>query len=334
MKVLVQIPCLNEEENIAKVIASIPTSFEGCEQLDILVIDDGSTDKTVEYAQKAGASVIVSKARTRGLADSFKLGQAYFLSGKYDILVNTDGDNQYFQERIPDLIRPIIEGRADVVIGDRSPAKLRHFSLPKRIMQRIGSGIVSYVAGTSIADAASGFRAYSRSTVARLFITTRFSYAMESIIQAGNKGLKVVSIETGAQEVKRPSRLFNSTLEHMRRSGAAILKSLLMYRPLQVFSSLALLLMTLGLFPMIRYLILVLTGVAGQHLQSLILGSLLITAAVVSIVLGLVAELSRIHRELFEEEKAMTRMSEQLDRAAVLAFYSAKVSYSAISTSE
>jgi glycosyltransferase involved in cell wall biosynthesis len=325
VKLLVQIPCLDEENDIRSVIASIPKKIDGVDSIDVLVIDDGSTDNTVDIAIQAGADFVIKKHRRKGLAHSFKLGQLYFLTRDYDILVNTDGDNQYFQERIPELIQPLLHGEADVVIGDRETGSLSHFSIIKRLLQRIGSLVVSYVAGAKIPDAASGFRAYSRLAVSKLFITKRFSYAMESIIQAGNKGLRLVSIPAGAREVSRPSRLFTSTFQHVRLSGVAILKSALMYRPAQIFTWFSLLLFISGLVPMVRYLVLVYSGVAGDHIQSLILGSLLITTSIMSLVLGLVAELSRIHRELFEEERSIERLSSPPSLEAVLTSYSAEL---------
>lgn len=325
MKVLVQIPCLNEEESIAAVIREIPKRIPGCETVDVLVIDDDSTDSTVNHAMSAGADIILMKSKRNGLANSFRLGQDFFLSRDYDVLVNTDGDNQYFQEKIPDLVKPIIEGKADIVIGDRKTANQYHFSLAKRIAQRLGSMVVGYVAGIQIADAASGFRAYSRASIAKIFLTTRFSYAVESIIQAGRKELRIAFVETGAREVTRPSRLFKSNLEHVTKSGAAIIKNLLMYRPLQVFTTISLISFSFGLIPMIRYLILLFAGEAGNHLQSLILGSLLITTAVISLVLGLVAELSRIHRMMFEEARTVSRLNNHIEEKVLLSIHSATV---------
>jgi glycosyltransferase involved in cell wall biosynthesis len=332
MRALIQVPSLNEEADIKSVISEIPRTIPGISKVEVLLIDDGSEDNTVAFALEAGADVILSKRRTRGLAHSFRLGQAYFLSSDYDLLINLDGDNQYFQNKIADLVRPIIAGEADLVIGDRKPSSLSHFSHWKRILQRLGSQIVSYATGVKVPDAASGFRAYSKLAASKLFITTRFSYAMESVIQAGNKGLRVVSIETGARKVTRPSRLFRSTSEHVFRSGMAILKSFLMYRPVPVFSSIALLLFVAGLIPMVRYLVLNLAGVAGEHLQSLILGSLLITSSAVALLLGLSAELSRIHRELFEEERSLDRLSSPPKLEAILANFSADLVFAGLGT--
>jgi glycosyltransferase involved in cell wall biosynthesis len=328
LKILIQIPCLNEERDIADVIRQIPRVIPGCKQVDILLIDDASTDQTIECARNAGIDIIISKKSRGGLANSFKLGQAFFLSQDYDVLINTDGDNQYFQEQIPVLLQPIFDNKADLVIGDRKIADQIHFSFSKKLLQRLGSKVVSWVAGTEISDAASGFRAYSRSAMVKLFITTNFSYALESIIQAGNKGLRIRSVEIGVRNVSRPSRLFKSDFEHVKKSGTAILKSFLMYTPMKIFSILSFFTLLLGLIPMIRYLVLNFSGVAGQHIQSLILGSLLITTSAILLVLGLVAELSKIHRKMFEEEKALSRLNEKLALDVVLSAFSATIFFS------
>ena len=309
VKLLIQIPCLNEEENIAEVLRTIPREIHGVSEIKVVIIDDASTDRTVELAELNGADFILRKTRTKGLADSFRLGQEFFLTTGFDILVNTDGDNQYDQEKIGDLTAPIIAGNAEIVVGDRGTWELTHFSFPKRLMQKLGSQIVSLVASTRIPDAASGFRAYSRLAVANIFITTRFSYAMESIIQGGNKHLSVASVLTGARPVQRPSRLFKSSFQHVKNSSYAILKGFLMYQPLKIFSWLAFALFVCGSVPMVRYLLLVGAGGVGSHLQSLLLGSLLISTAVIFMVLGLVAELSRMHRELYEDQTALARLS-------------------------
>ena len=325
IQLLVQIPCLNEEDNLANVINSVNRNIHGISAVKILVIDDGSTDETVRVAISNGVDFILKKPETRGLADSFKLGQEFFLRNDFDILVNTDGDNQYFQESIEELIAPIMTNNADVVIGDRSTWGLKHFSLWKRTAQKFGSKVVSHVARAKISDAASGFRAYSKIAVASIFVTTRFSYAMESIIQSGNKGLRISSVVTGAKQVSRKSRLFSSPVQHVVKSAAAILKGFLMYQPLRIFSSLALFLFILGVIPMVRYVFLMINGSAGAHLQSLLLGSLLMSTSVTFLVLGLVAELSRIHRQLTEERFTLDRLQMNEDGLEFLRLFGASL---------
>ena len=310
MKLLIQIPCLNEEENLEDVLKSVPRQIDGVSEVKVVVIDDASTDRTVEIAEQHGVDFIIRKLRTKGLADSFRLGQEFFLTSGFDILVNTDGDNQYNQEKIGDLVGPIVASKAALVIGDRGTWHLDHFRLGKRILQTLGSKVLSYAAGIRVPDAASGFRAYSRVSIASIFVTTRFSYAMESIIQVGNKRLPVVNVLTGAKPVQRPSRLFNSSIQHVKNSALAILKGLLMYQPLKTFSLLAFALLAAGVVPMVRYLVLVDIGVAGSHLQSLLLGSLLISTAATFLVMGLLAQLSGIHREVQEEQITLARLSQ------------------------
>ena len=325
LRLLIQIPCLNEERDIAAVLKSIPRKIDGISEVKIVVIDDASTDRTVEIAEATGADFILKKSRTRGLADSFRLGQEFFLTSGFDILVNTDGDNQYNQEKIGQLIAPIISGEAEIVIGDRGTWELNHFRLAKRVLQKLGSRVVSAVAGAHISDAASGFRAYTRIAIANIFITTRFSYAMESIIQGGNKRMPISSVFTGAKVVQRPSRLFKSSFQHVKNSTSAILKGFLMYQPLRIFSWLAMALFAGGSIPMIRYLVLIGAGVAGTHLQSLLLGSLLISTAVVFLVLGLVAELSKIHRYLAEEQTTFERLTRKDEGLQFLAIFGSSI---------
>ena len=195
MKVFVQIPCLNEEATLPSVLESIPKQISGVDQLEILVVNDGSSDKTVEVAKKHGVKHFVHHTRNMGLARSFRDGVDYALKHGADIVVNTDGDNQYPQSRIADLVKPIINDQADIVIGDRQTAKIAHFSPFKKLMQRVGSRVVNFAAGTDLPDAASGFRAYSRNSLVKLNIVTQFSYCMETIIQAGNKRLRIASIK-------------------------------------------------------------------------------------------------------------------------------------------
>ncbi|MDB4018436.1 glycosyltransferase family 2 protein [Aquiluna sp.] len=326
LKVLIQIPCLNEEENLLEVLNSIPKDIDGISNIKVVVIDDASTDRSVELADAHGVDFIILKSRTRGLADSFRLGQEFFLSSGFDILVNTDGDNQYNQDKIGDLLGPIIAGTAEVVVGDRGTWKLNHFSLAKRVLQKVGSVVLSSVARSRVPDAASGFRAYSRVAIANIFITTKFSYAMESIIQVGNKGLPIASIFAGAKPVQRPSRLFRSSSQHVKNSATAILKGFLMYQPLKIFSWLGFVLFAAGLIPMVRYLALQVTGSAGSHFQSLLLGSLLISLGVISLVLGLLGQLSRVHRELHEQQIAIARLSQRgADFESTLELYGARL---------
>ncbi|MFT4028602.1 MAG: glycosyltransferase family 2 protein [Protaetiibacter sp.] len=303
MKVVVQIPCLNEEETLPLVLASIPREIDGVDELEIQVIDDGSTDRTVDVARALGVDHIVHHTRNQGLARSFRDGVHAALLRGADIVVNTDGDNQYPQERIPDLVAPIIAGEADIVIGDRQTRTIAHFSLAKKLLQRIGSAVVNVAARTDLPDAASGFRAYSRYSLMRLNIVTRFSYCMETIIQAGNLRLRIASVAVDTNPKTRESRLFRSTGQHVVKSAQAIVRSYLMFRPFVFFGAIAAVLGVAGAVPFLRYLgiLFVDPDGAGQHLQSLLLGTMFMVGALLSLALGVLSDLLRTNRVLIEE---------------------------------
>jgi len=259
---------------------------------------DGYKDVAREY----GVTHIVKHTRTMGLARSFADGIEYALAHGADIVVNTDGDNQYPQERIGDLVAPILDGRADIVIGDRQTQSIAHFSPFKKAMQRFGSWVVNRAAGTQLPDAASGFRAYSRYSLYRLNVVTQFSYCMETIIQAGNKRLAITSVPITTNPKTRESRLFSNVFEHMMKSGQAILRSYIMFKPWSVFRSLAILFGVLGLIPFVRFLILRMLGNDGNHIQSLILGGALISGALLAIALGVLSDLLKTNRILAEDQ--------------------------------
>ncbi len=302
MKVVVQIPCLNEEKTLPLVLETIPKKIPGIDEIIILVIDDGSTDQTLAVAQKHGVKHFVKHVGNKGLARSFHDGMLYALEIGADILVNTDGDNQYPQEKIGDLIKPILEGEADMVIADRQVQKIAHFSKSKKFFQRLGTKVLNVAAGTDVPDAPSGFRAYSRETLLQLNIVTRFSYAMETLIQAGNKRIRIASVKITTNPKTRESRLFNSSLEHMIKSGVAISRSFLMYKPYMLFAPLSGILLIIGAIPFARFLYFALMGDTSGHLQSLILGTVFLIAAFISATLGVIADLIRINRALIEDQ--------------------------------
>lgn len=314
MRLVVQIPCLNEEETLPSVITSIPRQIAGVDEIIVLVIDDGSTDATVDVARSLGVTEFVHHIRNQGLGRSFRDGVARALELGADVVVNTDGDNQYPQERIADLVQPIIAGTADIVIADRQVHLVEHFSRSKVALQKLGSRIVNYVAGTDLPDAASGFRAYSRESLMLLNTITRFSYCMETIIQAGIKKLRVESVPVTTNPKTRESRLFKSTREHVFKSGAAITRAYIMYRPYVIFGVLAALFGILGAVPFVRYAVLWTVDAQSGHLQSLILGAVLLILSFLSVMLGIVSDLIRTNRVLIEDSLEHTKRMRFGDR--------------------
>lgn len=307
MKLVVQVPCLNEEETLPLVLESIPREIPGIDEIVVLVVDDGSTDRTAEVARSHGVTEFVHHTGNQGLGRSFHDGVVRALQLDADILVNTDGDNQYPQERITDLVEPIIAGAADIVIADRQVHLVEHFSSLKKLLQRVGSAIVNKAAGTDLPDAASGFRAYSRESLMMLNTITRFSYCMETIIQAGNKQLKIESIPVTTNAKTRESRLFGSMGEHVFKSAGAIIRAFIMYKPYLIFAWLAVFFAVLGLVPFVRYAVLMASDDQGGHLQSLLVGAVLLIIAFLSAILGVVSDLIRTNRVLIEDTLEHTK---------------------------
>jgi glycosyltransferase involved in cell wall biosynthesis len=308
VKLVVQVPCLNEEDTLPLVLESIPKQIPGIDEIVILIIDDGSTDRTVEVAKAHGVTHFVTHARNRGLGRSFHDGVQRALELGADIVVNTDGDNQYPQARITDLVQPIISGAAEIVIADRQVHLVEHFSGLKIALQKFGSKIVNMAAGTNLPDAASGFRAYSRESLMLLNTITRFSYCMETIIQAGNKKLEITSIPVITNEKTRESRLFKSTYQHVLKSAGAIIRAYIMYRPYVIFAWLGGLLAIGGLIPFVRWGILqVVDTHPGGHLQSLIVGAVLLMMAFMCVIIGITSDLIRTNRMLIEDTLEHTK---------------------------
>jgi glycosyltransferase involved in cell wall biosynthesis len=301
MKLVVQCSCLNEEKTLATVLKEIPKKIPGIDSIEIVIVDDGSTDKTIAVAKKHGVKHFVLHPQRQGLARGFRDALEKSLSLGADIIVHTDGDNQYPGNKIPDLIAPIVAGKADMVIADRQTQTIEHFSPIKKILQRIGTKILNAAANTHVPDAPSGFRAYSRNAAIRLNVVTNFSYAMETLIQAGNKRLAITSIPITINPKTRESRLFRSYPQYLRQSGAAIARAFLMYRPYVFFGSLGGVMFVLGIIPFVYYLYLTLADADGGHLQSLIVGSVLLVASFITFTLGVVADLIRINRILIED---------------------------------
>jgi glycosyltransferase involved in cell wall biosynthesis len=300
MKLIVQIPCFNEEATLPQTVADIPTRIDGIAQIEILVIDDGSTDRTVEVAWAAGVDHVVRHHANRGLARSFRTGLDACLRLGADIIVNTDGDNQYAGADIPHLIRPILEGRADIVIGDRQPGRIAHFSPLKKRLQALGSWVVRQLSATSVPDAVSGFRAISREAALQLNILSGFSYTIEMLIQAGRRRMAIVSVPVKTNPVDRPSRLFKSIPRFISLSVATMLRAFSMYKPLRVFFLIGLVLSLAGAVPVLRFLYFWMLGDSAGHIQSLILGGVLLVIGFVTFLIGLVADLISFNRQLLE----------------------------------
>lgn len=301
MKLIVQIPCFNEEQTLAQTLKDIPRQIPGVDVVEVLVLDDGSTDRTVEVAKQAGADHIISLGQHRGLAKAFMAAIDASVRLGADLIVNTDGDNQYDGRDIQTLIAPVLEGRAEMVIGDRRIDSLDHFSSLKKILQKVGSWVVRQASDTDIPDTTSGFRAYSKRAALRLTVFSDFTYTLETIIQARHKGIQVTHVPVRTRADVRPSRLVKSTWYYLTRSVGTIVRIYAMYRPLHVFSVISGVLLLSGLAISARFLYYYAQGAGGGRVQSLILSALLILLGFQSLIIGLLSDLVSANRRLLEE---------------------------------
>ncbi len=302
MKLVIQIPCYNEEATLPQTIQDLPRAIPGVDEIEVLVIDDGSTDRTVEVARALGVQHIVRLKHNCGLASAFMVGLDAALRAGADIIVNTDADNQYYGEDIARLVQPILEGRADIVVGDRGVAALEHFSPLKRLLQRLGSWVVERAAGIPIPDATSGFRAFSREAALRLTVLSDYTYTLETLIQAGARKMAAVFVPVRTNPQTRPSRLIRSLLSFLTISIITILRFYTMYQPLRMFTMLGGLLIVGGLIPGLRFLYYFWqTGGKAGHIQSLILAAILLIVGFQVCLIGLIADLVRLNRKMLEE---------------------------------
>jgi glycosyltransferase involved in cell wall biosynthesis len=302
-KLIVQIPCYNEEKTLPLVVNSIPKQIDGVEKIETLIIDDGSTDNTVEVAAGLGVNHILRHKQNRGLAHTFSYGLDEALRLGADIIVNIDGDNQHPAAEIPRLIQPILDGKYDIVVADRQVRNIKYFSWVKRSLERLGSKVVRMASDTDIPDAPCGFRAYSREAALSTNIVTVFSYTMETIIQAGKKRIPITHIPIQQNPKTRESRLFKSLRQHVYKSSKAILRSYAMYEPFKIFLVSGVIVFALGCIPFFRiaYLLLVSEETVSGHVQSLILGSIFLILGFVLAMIGVVADLLSMNRKLIED---------------------------------
>jgi glycosyltransferase involved in cell wall biosynthesis len=303
MKLLIMIPCYNEEETLPATLRDMPRHIPGIDQIELLVVDDGCTDRTVEVARAFGVQWVARHVRNRGLAAAFQTGLDACLQLGADIVVNTDGDNQYPQADIPRLVEPILRGEADIVIGDRQTHTISHFSPVKKRLQRLGSWVMQKVSDTKVPDAPSGFRAYSREAALRLNVITRYTYTLETLVQAGKKNLAVQHIPVQTNPQLRESRLMRGTWDYVKKQGATIVRLYALYEPLKVFSYIGIVFLILGAIPLLRfaYFYFILDQLGTRYVQSLIIGTMLIMIGVLIVAIGLVADLIASSRRLVED---------------------------------
>jgi len=301
MKLIVQIPCLNEEMTVASVIRDIPRQIEGINEVLVIIINDGSTDRTTEIAYQAGADYVIQLSHTQGLAKAFSTGINKCLDLGADIIVNTDGDHQYQGKDIPKLIRPILEGKADIVIGNRQTDELHHFSFLKRKLQKLGSRAVSLLSDVTIPDVTSGFRAFNRESALKINIFSRFSHTVETIIQAGKNTTVVTHVPIQAIGPVRRSRLFSNVATYLRKSFVTILRIYALYEPLRTFFYIGGIIFFTGTAGMFRFLFFWFSGTGQGHVQSLIFSAVLLIIGFQVWMLGIVADLISVNRQLSEE---------------------------------
>ncbi len=301
MKLIIQIPCFNEESTLPHTLADLPRSVDGVDQVEWLIIDDGSTDRTAEVAKAYGVDHVVSFSSNRGLAEAFKAGLQSSLERGADVIVNTDADNQYRGDNIVKLVRPVIEEKADMVIGDRGIWQHNEFGFVKKCLQKLGSSFVSHLSQVKVPDVTSGFRAYSRDAAMKLNILSQYTYTHETILQAGLHNFKITSVPVQVNPKTRPSRLFRSIHSYLRQSAATIFRVYTLYKAFRVFTLLALVTFLAGMGLGGRFLYYYFTGDGSGHIQSLILCAVIFNLSFILFVIGVIADLISFNRRLLED---------------------------------
>ncbi len=302
MKLIIQIPCYNEEQTLPLVLQDIPHEIPGIDVIETQIVNDGSTDRTIEVARSLGVNHIINNVGNKGLGNSFRIGMNHALKTGADILVNTDGDNQYPSTYIKDLVQPILDEEADIVVGDRQTSTIKHFSPVKKFFQWLGTQVTKLLSGErEVADAVSGFRAYSRQAMLELNVTSTFSYVLDTTVQASSKRMKMASVPIVTNAPTRPSRLFKNMWQHIRKSGTDIVRVYAMYKPLRVFVGLGIVFFILGCIPLFRFLYDYFFGSGAQgKVQSLIIGSILFSISFNCFALGIIGDLMSRNRTLIE----------------------------------
>lgn len=310
MKLVIQIPCLNEEESLPITLSALPKHIDGIDEIKVLIVNDGSTDRTIDVAKKHGISDFVNFTHNKGLAKAFSAGLNKALEMGADIIVNTDADNQYNANDIEKLVRPIIDGNADIVIGSRPVNKISHFSIIKKILQNFGSFVMRCVSSTSVKDAPSGFRAFSRNAAIQMNIFDNYTYTLETIIQAKAKGLVIENVEIDVNPELRRSRLFSNIFVYIRRSIFTMLRMFIVYRPFRFFITVGILFLLAGLIPGVRFVWYFLTGDGQGHIQSLILAAILLLTGVQVSLIAVLSELIAINRKLLEDIQSRVKSAD------------------------
>ncbi|HDS16963.1 MAG TPA: glycosyltransferase family 2 protein [Proteobacteria bacterium] len=313
MKLIIQIPCLNEAEALVVTLRALPRDVPGFNKVEWLIIDDGSTDDTVDVARANGVDHVVRHMRNQGLARAFMTGLDTCLRLGADVIVNTDADNQYHAGDIPSLTEPILASRADIVVGARPIETIAHFSPIKKILQRLGSWVVRVASRTDIPDAPSGFRAMSRAAARWLVVFNDHTYTLETIIQAGQKNMAIISVPVRVNENLRPSRLVKSLPSYIKRSMVTIVRIFVIYRPFRFFASIGLVLFGTGFLIGLRYLWYYLQGAGGGHVQSLILAGVLLTMGFQAVLVAFIADLLAANRKLLEDVRCRLKFRDDVD---------------------